>query len=169
MHSLSDLRVCAHPHSTTLVIKSQHSGTPGALATAAGGRLDDAPGGGGGAVLGTNAKYSASPEKTDAETGEVTGGESLYSPMGSRLQRFMLQSVARKFLPKSRTDKCLRFARDLKKSRCGNPSSTRPPVMLGCRLVAPSGRALFVRQKLPKDAVLRSCPLWLLTKPPAAA
>lgn len=60
-------------------------------------------------ALGTNAKYSAAPETTDPETGEIKGGEAIYSPMLARLQRFMLQSVARKFLPKSRTDKCLRL------------------------------------------------------------
>lgn len=69
--------------------------------------------GGAGALLGTNAKYSANcsgdNEKLDRETGEVTGVEAVYSPMLARLQRFMLQSVARKFLPKSRTDKCLRL------------------------------------------------------------
>lgn len=70
--------------------------------------------GGAGAFLGTNAKYSAPPEKTDAETGEVTGGAAPYSPMGARIQRFILQSVARKFLPKSRTDKCLRLRQGLK-------------------------------------------------------
>jgi hypothetical protein len=59
--------------------------------------------------LGTNAKYSAPPQKTDVETGEITGGEPVYDPMASRLQRFMLQSVARKFLPDSRTNKCLRL------------------------------------------------------------
>jgi hypothetical protein len=59
--------------------------------------------------LGTNAKYSAAPETTDPETGEISGGTPLYDPMSARLQRFMLQSVARKFLPKSRTDKCLRL------------------------------------------------------------
>ena len=65
--------------------------------------------GGAGAPLGTNAKYSAAPETTDPETGEISGGTPLYDPMSARLQRFMLQSVARKFLPKSRTDKCLRL------------------------------------------------------------
>ena len=65
--------------------------------------------GGAGAPLGTNAKYSAAPETTDPETGEISGGEAVYNPMLARLQRFMLQSVARKFLTKSRTDKCLRL------------------------------------------------------------
>lgn len=64
---------------------------------------------GSGGSLGTNAKSSALPQKTDSETGEITGGEPGYSPMGARIQRFILQSVARKFLPKSRTDKCLRL------------------------------------------------------------
>lgn len=66
-----------------------------------------------GGSLGTNAKFSAicekGNEKIDAETGEITGGEAVYSPMLARIQRFILQSVARKFLPKSRTDKCLRL------------------------------------------------------------
>lgn len=65
--------------------------------------------GGAGGALGTNAKFPFTPPSTDPETGEITGGEAVYSPMLARLQRFMLQSVARKFLPKSRTDKCLRL------------------------------------------------------------
>lgn len=64
---------------------------------------------GGAAALGSNAKYSAPIEATDPETGEVTGGEVVYNPMLARVQRFMLQSVARRFLPGSRTDKCLRL------------------------------------------------------------
>ena len=62
-----------------------------------------------GGFLGTNAKFSAPTPKTDPETGEVTGGTAVYSPMLARIQRFIRQSVARKFLPKSRTDKCLRL------------------------------------------------------------
>ena len=62
-----------------------------------------------GRPLGTNAKYSVFSETTDPETGEITGGTPVYDPMSARVQRFMLQSVARKFLPKSRTDKCLRL------------------------------------------------------------
>jgi hypothetical protein len=65
--------------------------------------------GGAGAPLGTNAKSSATPPSTDPETGEITGGEAVYNPMLARVQRFILQSVARKFLPKSRTDKCMRL------------------------------------------------------------
>ena len=77
--------------------------TPGAAAAAA----DAAPGGS--AALGSNAKYSAPPEAVDPDTGEVTGGEAVYNPMLARVQRFMLQSVARRFLPGSRTDKCMRL------------------------------------------------------------
>jgi hypothetical protein len=57
------------------------------------------------ASLGTNAKYK---NKTyiDPETGEILG---VIDPMAGRVQRFVLQAVARKFLPKSRTDKCLRL------------------------------------------------------------
>ena len=62
-----------------------------------------------GGSLGTNAKYSASPQKPDTDTGEITGGEVSNGLMGSRVQRFILQSVARKFLPKSRTNNCLRL------------------------------------------------------------
>lgn len=80
----------------------QRAARPGGLAGA--GRTGGADG-----FLGTNAKYSATPQSTDPETGEITGGEAVYNPMLARLQRFMLQSVARKFLPKSRTDKCLRL------------------------------------------------------------
>lgn len=65
--------------------------------------------GGAGAPLGTNAKFAALPQTTDPVTGEITGGEVVYNPMLARIQRFILQSVARKFLPKSRTDKCLRL------------------------------------------------------------
>lgn len=65
--------------------------------------------GGAGAPLGTNAKSSATPPSTDPETGEITGGEAVYNPMLARVQRFILQSVARKFLPRSRTDKCMRL------------------------------------------------------------
>jgi len=64
---------------------------------------------GGAAALGTNAKYSVSPETVDPETGEITGGEQIYNAMLARLQRFMLQSVARRFLRGSRTDKCMRL------------------------------------------------------------
>lgn len=63
--------------------------------------------------LGTNAKSSANfsgdNKSIDPETGEISGGEAVYNPMLARIQRFILQSVARKFLPKSRTDKCLRL------------------------------------------------------------
>ncbi|MBC7773828.1 MAG: protein rep, partial [Phycisphaerae bacterium] len=99
MHSLSDSRTCAYEPSRNL----SHEKTGASAATR---QRGDA---GAGAFLGTNAKSSAVPQKTDPETGEVTGGEGAYSPMLARVQRFILQSVARKFLPKSRTDKCLRL------------------------------------------------------------
>lgn len=56
-----------------------------------------------GGALGTNAKYDFSA-RIDPETGEILG---VIDPMESRIQRFALQAVARRFLPKSRTDKCL--------------------------------------------------------------
>lgn len=55
--------------------------------------------------LGTDAKYSHTFQKVDPETGEILG---IADPMAGRVQRFILQSVARKVLPKSRTNNCLR-------------------------------------------------------------
>ena len=60
--------------------------------------------------LGRDAKYKNRPE-IDPETGEILG---IVDPMGSRVQRFALQSVARKFLPKTRTDNCLRMRQKAK-------------------------------------------------------
>jgi hypothetical protein len=51
-----------------------------------------------GGSLGIDAKY----KHTDPETGEIR------DPMEGRIQRFILQSVVRKLLPKSRTNNCLR-------------------------------------------------------------
>ena len=61
------------------------------------------------AFLGSNAKYKNTPQKVDPETGEITGGTSVFNPMDSRVQRFALQSVARTFFPNSRINKCLRL------------------------------------------------------------
>ena len=58
----------------------------------------------GGAALGIYAKLKNKAEKVDPETGEILG----LDPMGARVQRFMLQAVARSLFPKSRLDKCLR-------------------------------------------------------------
>lgn len=57
------------------------------------------------ASLGIYAKYKPRPSSVDSETGEIMG----LDPMSTRLQRFMLQAVARSFFPKSRLDKCLRL------------------------------------------------------------
>jgi hypothetical protein len=54
--------------------------------------------------LGRDAKYKNRPQ-IDPETGEILGQ---IDPMGTRVQRFILQAVARKFLPKTRLDNCLR-------------------------------------------------------------
>ena len=56
------------------------------------------------AFLGRDAKYKNRPE-IDPESGEILG---TVDPMGTRVQRFILQAVARKFLPKTRLDNCLR-------------------------------------------------------------
>jgi hypothetical protein len=63
-----------------------------------------APPEGGG--LGTTARYSAAG--VDESTGEVSQTPA-FDPMVKKCERFALQSVARKFLPKTRTDKCLRL------------------------------------------------------------
>jgi hypothetical protein len=60
------------------------------------------------APLGIDAKYNyqtPKPQRIDPATGEILG---IVDPMASRIQRFMLQSVARKLLPKTRTNNCLR-------------------------------------------------------------
>ena len=57
------------------------------------------------APLGTYAK-SESKTRIDPETGEILG---LIDPMESRVNRFILQQVARKLLPKTRTNYCLRL------------------------------------------------------------
>lgn len=51
-----------------------------------------------GGSLGIDAKY----KNTDPETGEI------FDPMARRIERFILQSIVRKLLPKSRTNNCLR-------------------------------------------------------------
>ena len=58
-----------------------------------------------GVSLGIYAKYDFRASKTDPETGEIIQ----FDPMAARVQRFILQSVARSFFPKSRLDKCLRI------------------------------------------------------------
>jgi hypothetical protein len=57
--------------------------------------------------LGTNAKYSPTPQKVDPDTGEILG----LDPMETRVQRFILQSVARSLFDNktSRLNKCLRL------------------------------------------------------------
>jgi hypothetical protein len=57
------------------------------------------------ALLGTYAKYK-NKTRIDPETGEILG---LIDPMESRVNRFILQQVARKLLPKTRTNYCLRL------------------------------------------------------------
>jgi hypothetical protein len=69
----------------------------------AGGTGPNGPGGN--AALGIDAKYKNKTEKVDPDTGEVVG---LADPMESRIQRFILQSIVRSLLPKSRTNNCLR-------------------------------------------------------------
>jgi hypothetical protein len=57
-----------------------------------------------GVVLGRDAKYK-NISKIDPETGEILG---IVDPMAGRVQRFILQAVARKAIPKFRTNNCLR-------------------------------------------------------------
>ncbi len=58
--------------------------------------------------LGNITKYSAEHYRIDPDTGEILEDTFAYSPMNSRVERFSLQSVARKILPNFRTAVCLR-------------------------------------------------------------
>ena len=56
-------------------------------------------------ALGIDAKYKHTAQKPrliDPETGEII------DPMAARIERFILQSIVRKLLPKTRTNNCLR-------------------------------------------------------------
>jgi hypothetical protein len=66
-------------------------------------RALDGPG-----VLGTTAKYSSAGGWIDPETGEISYEKRPYDPVMARIERFALQSAARKLLPDSRTSHCLR-------------------------------------------------------------
>ena len=85
---------------------SQHLGHGASTPTPAISGARDRNGAGGlPASLGIYAKYKNRAEKVDPETGEVVG----FDPMATRVQRFILQAVARSLFPKSRIDKCLRI------------------------------------------------------------
>jgi hypothetical protein len=86
------LRGMVNPFSSSPPSKSGAANTGAAQAQRAAAGVA-APG-----FLGIDAKY----KHTDAETGEIT------DPMEGRIQRFILQSIVRKLLPKSRTNNCLR-------------------------------------------------------------
>ncbi len=58
-----------------------------------------------GSFLGIDAKSKNTAPKIDPETGEILG---IFDPSAAVIQRFILQSVVRKLLPKSRTNNCLR-------------------------------------------------------------
>lgn len=65
--------------------------------------------------LGIYAKFSARIDFKgvffDPETGEIQPGKKAADPVATRIERFALQSAARRILPKSRTAKCLRLRR----------------------------------------------------------
>lgn len=111
----TDMSMLARPRAPTRSEKSTHStkqqqktvSNAGDAARATRSVAGAAPQFSGG-LLGIDAKYSARTPKTDPDTGEITGLDGPYNPMLARVQRFMLQSVVRKFLPKSRTNNCLR-------------------------------------------------------------
>lgn len=60
------------------------------------------------ALLGTTAKYSSAPASVDPDTGEISYENRQYDPVMARIERFAMQSAARKLLPSSRTAYCLR-------------------------------------------------------------
>ena len=110
MHSLADTdayaipQSCINPPRSDLVELS--FSVPGGSRLL--GESASAPRAAGVPSLGTTAKYSSAPSHVDPETGEIIGGESAYSPMMARFERFALQSAVRKILPNSRTALCLR-------------------------------------------------------------
>jgi hypothetical protein len=54
---------------------------------------------------------SCRSHKVDSETGEIVHESGQFDPVAARLERFALQSAARRILPNSRTAKCLRLRR----------------------------------------------------------
>jgi len=125
MNILAPLRPCASPTYSSFPADRHNSGTPlipcsavehhaqrsehgaesGALSKGGSGALAEgvAPPLAGGS-LGIYAKYSAILGIIDSETGEC-----LETPVNAKVQRFALQSVARKFLPTFRVGNCLRL------------------------------------------------------------
>lgn len=59
--------------------------------------------------LGIHTKSAVVEVKTDLETGEISGGASVFDPMLARVERFALQSVVKDLMPLSRTAGCLRW------------------------------------------------------------
>lgn len=105
MHSLAEPRTCAHPSSYQSPIETQNSELIGHRRGEGARERADARAVG---VLGTTAKYSSAPGQVDPETGEITYEEQEFDPVANRLERFALQSAARRILPNSRTAFCLR-------------------------------------------------------------
>lgn len=102
MTSLPDLRVRAHPQSTTPLSKSQDKTPPGPDGA---GRSRHAPAGPGGEPpLGTTAKYSAALSLAE----QVSYENRKFDAAARRMERFALQAAARKILPNARTAHCLR-------------------------------------------------------------
>lgn len=58
-----------------------------------------------GRFLGIDAKYKNTRPNVDPDTGEILG---IVDPMESRIRRYILQSIVRNLLPKSRTNNCNR-------------------------------------------------------------
>lgn len=98
MHSLPDSRVCAHDQSNNFPSEKHRAR---AVTRQRGGA-------GAGAFLGTTAKYSSAPKNIDPDTGEILPSKGDFDPALARIERFALQSAARKILPNSRTAHCLR-------------------------------------------------------------
>lgn len=84
---------------------SRRGGRSEARPTPPTGRPDASQGAAFGRFLGIDAKSKNTAQKIDPETGEILG---IFDPSAAVIQRFILQSVVRKLLPKSRTNNCLR-------------------------------------------------------------
>lgn len=107
MHSVADGRPIAASYPEKTLPKSNLCASPSHPEEARKGaplRAARAEGRG----LGTTAKYSAAFDQVDPETGEIIPAETAYNPVAARIERFALQSAARRLLPNSRTAFCLR-------------------------------------------------------------
>ena len=122
-------------------------------------------GGGGRAIAHTPTPHQQ-PSQDSAECGSLVlmrNYEPLSNPMGSRVQRFALQSVARTILPTSRTAKCLRLRTGRTDVQVWKSRNITRPAMAGCRPAAASGHVLCARPRSQSVAGLNCSRPWTFT------